>query len=430
MTHAVSVAVLVTVFVLATTTPVSLGVLAFAAAFLVGAVVSGVPPDDVVAHFPGDIFLIVVGVTLLFGIARANGTLDFLVSLLIGTVRGRRWAVLWAMFALGAVLMSLGAVLAVGMLAPIAMPIARRYRIDPLLMGVILAHGALGAAFSPITLYGGFVNGWLSRAGLPTDPLALYLIPLGLSFVIALAVFLIRGRGLLRGADRVDDGDGGDPPVRTAPAGAGDPLQAGAGTARTRVDALQGLTLLGLVGLLVGTAGFGVDVGVGSLCIATVLLLVAPQRHRTATDGIAWPAVLLVCGMLTFMGVLEQNGTLELLGNAAAGLGSPLLTAFVLCCTVAALSAVGSSIGTLGVVLPLAGPLLATGGVSTLAVVAALAFCTIVVDISPFSSNGVLVLASAEVDDRAAFQRQLLRYCVTMVLVAPPLGFVLVALTS
>ncbi|NIB31946.1 hypothetical protein HBB16_09670 [Pseudonocardia sp. MCCB 268] len=41
--------------------------------------------------------------------ARASGTLDFLVSLLIGTVRGRP-SVIWASSPSGAVLMSLGAV--------------------------------------------------------------------------------------------------------------------------------------------------------------------------------------------------------------------------------------------------------------------------------------------------------------------------------
>lgn len=137
------------------------------------------------------------------------------------------------MFVLGAVLMSLGSVLAVGMLAPIAMPIARKYKIDPLLMGMMISHGVLGAAFSPITVYGAFTNGWLAEAGLPTNPLALYLIPLGLNFVIALALFLIRGRDLLRKDDTpveavTDTSTGGTPaasgtsgtgPAGTAPTG-------------------------------------------------------------------------------------------------------------------------------------------------------------------------------------------------------------------
>ncbi|GAA4701056.1 hypothetical protein GCM10023215_44890 [Pseudonocardia yuanmonensis] len=82
---------------------------------------------------------------------------------------------------------------------------------------------------------------------------------------------------------------------------------------------------------------------------------------------------------------------------AAASLGSPLLTAFILCFAVAA---IGSSIGTLGIVLPLAAPMLAGGELGVIGFVAALAFCTVIVDVSPFSSNGVMVLASVQVDDR------------------------------
>jgi hypothetical protein len=345
--------------------------------------------------------------------------------------------------------MSLGSVLAVGMLAPIAMPIARRYRIDPLLMGMMISHGVLGAAFSPITVYGAFTNGWLAEAGLPTDPVALYLVPLGLNFLIALGLFLLRGRGLLRRDETLvepvepvpDPSSGGTPAAvagRTLPGGAA--ASVATATAPVRPADAEGetpgltplriLTLAGMVGLLISAVAFRIDVGIASLCIAAVLLLIAPNRHKAAMNNITWSAVVLVCGMLTYMSVLDENGTLEFLGRAAADLGSPLLTAFVLCLAVAAVSAIGSSIGTLGVVLPVAAPMLATGELGVIGFVAALAFCTVVVDVSPFSSNGVMVLANAQVDDRDAFQRRLLRYCALIVVLAPVLAWLLVILPT
>jgi di/tricarboxylate transporter len=448
MTYAISIIVLVALFTVATATPINMGVLAFCAAFLVGGLVSGIPLDDIVDFFPANIFVIIVGITLLFGIARTNGTIDLVVSGLLKLVRGRRWAIVWLMFVLGAVLMSLGSVLAVGMLAPIAMPIARRYRIDPLLMGMMISHGVLGAAFSPITVYGAFTGGWLAEAGLPTDPVALYLVPLGLNFLIALGLFLLRGRSLLRRDDTtVEPVEPVEPVTGTSPGGVeGRPLPGGAAasvataTAPVRPADAEGetpgltplrlLTLAGMVGLLISAVAFRIDVGIASLCIAAVLLLIAPNRHKAAMNNITWSAVVLVCGMLTYMNVLDQNGTLEFLGQAAADLGSPLLTAFVLCLAVAAVSAIGSSIGTLGIVLPIAAPMLATGELGVIGFVAALAFCTVVVDVSPFSSNGVMVLANAQVDDRDAFQRRLLRYCATIVVLAPVLAWLLVILPT
>jgi hypothetical protein len=46
-----------------------------------------------------------------------------------------------------------------------------------------------------------------------------------------------------------------------------------------------------------------------------------------------------------------------------------------------------------------------------------------VVDVSPFSTNGVIVLSSAQVPDKIRFQRQMLRYCGYVVVVAPLLAW-------
>ncbi|GAA0529153.1 hypothetical protein GCM10011581_30540 [Saccharopolyspora subtropica] len=415
MIQALSLLVLVAVFVIATTTPVNMGVLAFVAAFLVGAL-SGMSLDDVLGSFPGDVFVLVVGITLLFGVARVNGTIDLVVAASLRLVRGRRWAIPWLMFALAAVLMSLGSVLAVGMLAPIAMPIAARYRINPLLMGMMLSHGALSAAFSPITVYGAFTSGMVARSGLDVSPLVLFAVPFALNAGFAVVLFLVLGRDLLRrgdeqvsAVDEIETAGGGGTATRTRTA------------VRTRVGVTPRrlLTLGGMLALLVVTGVFGVDPGVTAFVIGTAVLLVAPHRHQDSMHEVAWSAVLLVCGMLTYMAVLKENGTLALLGEGAAALGSPLLAALLLCFAVAVLSAFGSSIGTLGIALPLAIPLLELGGIGAVGFVVALGFCSTVVDVSPFSTNGIIVLAQAQVPDRQWFQRRMLAYGGLVVLVAP-----------
>ena len=237
------------------------------------------------------------------------------------------------------------------------------------------------------------------EAGLPTNALALYLIPLGLSFLMALALFLARGRNLLKRGDKVidiDDLEDNMPHVSNQPSPqprGGELVGAATGTGQRAVSARPGagrsvittspapikepnrleeiettgftplriVTLAGMIALLIGGAVFQLDIGVCSMVIAAVLLILAPNKHKPAVNNVTWSAVLLVCGMLTYMAVLKENGTIEFLGDAAASLGSPLLTALILCVSVAAISAVGSSIGTLGIVLPLAAPLLAMG---------------------------------------------------------------------
>ncbi|MGH3354410.1 MAG: hypothetical protein ACRDOJ_00845, partial [Nocardioidaceae bacterium] len=55
--------VLVAIFVIATTLGVHMGALAITAAFIVGVFVVGMEADDVAAGFPGDLFIILAGVT-------------------------------------------------------------------------------------------------------------------------------------------------------------------------------------------------------------------------------------------------------------------------------------------------------------------------------------------------------------------------------
>jgi di/tricarboxylate transporter len=84
----VSILVLVAIFVIGTLRPINMGLLGITAAFVVGSAV-GVSEDDIFAGFPGDLFIILVGVTCLFAIANNNGTVDWLVHAAVRAVGGR-----------------------------------------------------------------------------------------------------------------------------------------------------------------------------------------------------------------------------------------------------------------------------------------------------------------------------------------------------
>ena len=75
-----SLLVLLGILVIATLLPIDMGVLGFGAAFLVGAVVLGLSTDEVLAGFPADLVVTLIGITYLFGIAQVNGTVDLLVD--------------------------------------------------------------------------------------------------------------------------------------------------------------------------------------------------------------------------------------------------------------------------------------------------------------------------------------------------------------
>src|SRR5215212_9093239 len=75
-----SLVVLLVMFVVASVLPINLGIMGFVAAFVVGALLGGMTVDDLFGVFPGDLFILLAGVTFLFAIAQNNGTVDLLMN--------------------------------------------------------------------------------------------------------------------------------------------------------------------------------------------------------------------------------------------------------------------------------------------------------------------------------------------------------------
>ncbi|MGC0210702.1 SLC13 family permease [Streptomyces levis] len=420
-----SILVLVVVFVIATARSVNMGALAFAAAFGVGGLVADLDADGIFAGFPGDLFVVLVGVTYLFAIARANGTTDWLVHAAVRLVRGRVALIPWVMFALTGALTAIGAVspAAVAIVAPIALSFAARYGISPLLMGAMVVHGAQAGGFSPISIYGSIVNGIVEREKLPGNELVLFLASLAANVVIAGVVYVVCGglrlwkRGAVDGpVDESSDKSGdvpGDVPDGERAAADGNAV------ATTRLTPARVATLVSLLALVLAVLVLDLDAGLTAITLAVFLSTLWPEDSRKATGQIAWPTVLLICGVLTYVGVLDEMGTITWAGEGVGGIGVPLLAAVLLCYIGALVSAFASSVGIMGALIPLAVPFLERGEIGAIGMVAALAVSATVVDVSPFSTNGALVLAAAPDVDRERFFRQLMVYGGIVVAVVP-----------
>jgi di/tricarboxylate transporter len=445
----ISIYALVAMFVVATILPINMGVLAFVGAFLVGTLVAGQTTSAIIAGFPGGLFLTLVGITFLFAIAQNNGTIDWLVRLAVKAVRGRIAAIPWIMFGISAVLTSVGAVSpgAVAIIAPVALGFALKYSISPLLMGLMVIHGAQAGGFSPISIYGGITNRIVAKAGLPLSEITTFLASFGVNLAVAVLLFLaLGGRKLLQARDAAPAAVN-VPPVQIAipqsgPQIFGDSeaealseeiaLETGQKPNRSIMEKpveepatpegglYQIVTLLGLVALAVLVLAFNLDIGFVAITIGLALSLMAPTLQKRAMGQVAWPEIMLITGVSTYVVVLEKMGTISFVGDSVAGLASPVLAALLLCFIGAVVSAFASSTAVLGSLIPLAVPFLQSGtGVSPIGFIAAMAVASTIVDVSPFSTNGALVLANAQGVDREAFFRKLLAYGAAVTVIAP-----------
>jgi di/tricarboxylate transporter len=427
----VTIIALVVIFAIATFLPINMGALGFVAAFVVGTLAVGMSTDEILGGFPAELVVTLIGVTYLFAIAQNNGTVDLLVRGAVRMVGGHVAAIPWIMFFVTALLTAIGALspAAVAIIAPIALTFAARHRINPLLMGMMVIHGAQGGGFSPISVYGVTVNTIVDDEGLPDASLQVFLGSLFFNLAIALVLFFVLGGRQLIGRKveahaAVAAGSGGDSDAEMrghgTAAGTDVESEPAAPDRPQKVTVDQILTLVGLVVVALLALVFDLDIGFVAITIAVVLALFSAQQYKGAVSQISWSTILLIAGVLTYVFVLQEAGTIDYVGEAVIGLGTPLLIALLLCYIGGVVSAFASSTAIIGVAISLAVPFLLSGDIGAVGVVVALSVSSTIVDVSPFSTNGALVLANAQDVDRDRFYKQILAYA-TIVVAAGPL---------
>ncbi|MFG2650379.1 SLC13 family permease [Streptomyces sp. NPDC048436] len=402
----ISIGALLVMFVVGTVLPINLGILAFVATFAVGTLSLGLSEDELLQGFPVTLFVTIVGVTYLFAIARRNGTIDLLVGAGVRLVRGRVALIPWVLFLIAAVLTAFGTFTpaAVAMLVPIGMNFAFKYKINPLMVGMMVISGGHAGAFSPLAVSGALVLDMVDAADVPSvSPATLFFASFAINTLLSVITFLLlRGRVVPLSTDPQDEAAGQDEDA-----------------AAEGVTWQQLLTLAMLGMLIVGAVGFHLEIGFLALGAGALLALLDMKRQEKAVDGVSWNTLLLVAGMMTYIAMLEHAGVIDKISESAAGMGTPLVVALLLCFTVAVTSAFASSTAILTAIIPIAIPLLLSGQLSAAGVVAALAVSTTIVDVSPFSTNGALVLANVRGVDRQRFYRQVIGYTLATVGIGP-----------
>lgn len=422
----IAIIALVALFVIGTFLPINMGALAYVAAWLVGMFALNLDEKEILAGVSGDLILTLIGVTYLFAIAKNNGTVDLIVTTAVKAVGGRVALIPWVMFGVTALLTSIGAAspAACAIIGPIALGFAGKYKISPLMMGMFVVHGAQGGGFSPISIYGTITNSVMRENGLPVSEMTVFLASLVVNLVMAAILFLaLGGRRLM--SQRIDPDDGGTLTDDLHTGGATIPQRGTGtdtvtGTAATGVRTDQVLTLLAFVGVAVVALVFDKNIGFVAITAAVILAMLSANEHKGAVNQIAWPTVLLVAGVSTYATILTTAESPEFVGGWAAGLGAVAIGALILCYVGGVVSAFASSTALLPVIVPIAIPLIADGGIHPAMFVAALAISSTIVDVSPFSTNGALMLANRpSTITEQAYYRQIITYSVIVVLVGP-----------
>ena len=406
----ISLLALVVAITLSMFTQVNVGVVSLALAWLVGVYLGGIPLATVVGTFPVQLFLTLAGVTLLFGMAAANGTLGRVASRAVHLCRGNAGLIPVMFFAIAVLLSSVGPgnISTTAILAPMAMAVGAQAAVPPFLMALMVGNGAQAGALSPFAPTGVIVNGIMNRIGLGGYELTTYLNNLAAHVAVTLIAYFVFGGWKLfkAGSTTIDDSKA----VKLEP-----------------FEPVHWFTLTILGALVAGVIGLELQVGMAALTGAALLSLVGGADEKEAIKKMPWGVVLMVSGVTVLIGVLEKTQGMALFSDLLARISTPASVTFVVALVTGIVSVYSS---TSGVVLPaflptVPGLVQNLGGGDPLAIASAMMVGGHLVDLSPLSTIGALCIAAVPDGEQDKLFSRLLMWGLSMTVIGAAICWVL-----
>jgi di/tricarboxylate transporter len=414
-----SLVLLAAAFALAIWRHINVGLVTIPAGFIL-TTVAGLPVATYFKHFPGSLVILIVGVTYLFGHVQRNGAIDRLIGLTERATGRRDWLLPWIMFAVAALLSGIGALPAAGLaiVVPVAIRTAQLRDINLTLMGIVTISGGLAGGFSPISVWGQLVATLTAKAHRSVFPMGLFTIEFGLNLLVAVVAFVIFGGiGLMRRKTTRESG---------SPTG---PASAEHGGRFTRY---QIASLVGLVVFVGAVLVFPVDVGLTAFFVALILQLAFRPAEREIIRNLPWSVVLVISGVLLYVGLLDELGTFSVIAHHLRGLNSLTFTILALAFFGSLFASFESSaVAVLGIVIPVA--LQVTQGTSAtmlLLILCAVSWAIVTVNSSPYHLSGGLVLASSPEPAQPRLFQQLLVWSLGGAIIVPLIGWAIPMIAS
>ena len=408
----------------------NVGFLGIAFGIIVGGVFAGTPASKVMNAFPLSLFMILVGVTFLFGMAQTNGTMEKLTAYSIRACKGNTALVPIIIYILATFITTIGPgnIAGCALMAPVAMAIASKVKMPAFLMTLLVVGACNGAAFSPFAPTGIISNGIIAKCapelGIPADYLNTLAWKIHFNSTIAQGFVNIGGFFVMGGLKWIREQKGAALDIdELAPKP--EPFNAAQTTTLLLVAILIILVVVpglpGVKGTLPKTiTNMLSNVGSISFVLSIVLMLTGYGDSKAAVKVIPWSVIMMVCGVSVLIDVMDKAGGLNFLVEVMASVAGPTTICFWTAFVPAVISAYSSSSGVvMPMFLPMTPGLVELTGGDPIAIISAIDVGSHLVDTSPLSTLGALCIASAgEEEDKGVLFRKLLIWGLSMSIVS------------
>ena len=408
----------------------NVGFLGIAFDIIVGGVFAGTPASKVMNAFPLSLFMILVGVTFLFGMAQTNGTMEKLTAYSIRACKGNTALVPIIIYILATFITTIGPgnIAGCALMAPVAMAIASKVKMPAFLMTLLVVGACNGAAFSPFAPTGIISNGIIAKCapelGIPADYLNTLAWKIHFNSTIAQGFVNIGGFFVMGGLKWIREQKGAALDIdELAPKP--EPFNAAQKTTLLLVAILIILVVVpGLPGVK-GTLPKYItnmlsNVGSISFVLSIILMLTGYGDSKAAVKVMPWSVIMMVCGVSVLIDVMDKAGGLNFLVEVMASVAGPTTICFWTAFVPAVISAYSSSSGVvMPMFLPMTPGLVELTGGDPIAIISAIDVGSHLVDTSPLSTLGALCIASAgEEEDKGVLFRKLLIWGLSMSIVS------------
>jgi len=368
----VSLLFLVGTIILGFVKKINIGVIAIAAALILGRI-AGVPDKEIVNGFGVNLFIILLGVSLLFTIAQNNGTLELLAKKIVALCAKRVFLIPIVIFVLawGLAAIGPGGISVSALMSVVCVSLALQMQIAPIKLVPFGMLGALAGGLSPIAQAGVIANDLAKAAGYQNTELGIFF-----GTLVAIGTFCV---------------------VFFFATGWHKPV--GSAVKHENLPAFtwkQYATLAGILLLAVMIMAFNCNIGLAAILIAAVLILIGAGDGNQALKDLSWGTLLLVFGVGILMNLVSILGGIDLLASVLASMMTKSTAVSIMGVSAGVLSWFSSASG---VVMPTLIPTVpsiaaSVAGVHPIALIVAICVGAHMAALSPLSTCGGFALAS------------------------------------
>lgn len=401
----ISLIALVLAIILGFWSKINLGIISITGGYIIGYLIVGMQPESIyIDGWPIKLFFMLLGMTLLFGIAKINGTFTVLAKQIASLSFGSKKIMCAIIYLFSAIIsmVGVGTIVTPAILLPLIIEIAKEEDLAENLVILLCIAGSIAGGLSELAPTGIIAVQLTQPIGL-TSYAPIFLMAL-VTFTTHAFVFFFALGGLKLKKSK--------PKPRP----------------KLELNTKQWLTLSVIALVVVGILGFKLDLGLTAFAGATVLLLLKAAEQEAAVKNIAWGTLLLICGVSILVNVVKVSGGIDLMATYLTHIMTPRSAGAIMTLLAGLMSSVSSASG---VVMPALIPTIPRiiselgGGVSALSLSAAVILGAHAVPYSPLSTMGAIGMAVAsERSNKAKLFTDLLIAAGAMLLLTAILFFI------